>query len=134
MLTARVVLPQSTTRHLGMLLRPCIGQIELISHPRALSFAQVAAAILPENTTASATRAYDDSLRSEATNTGGSVMVAPETRWQKQWKDIEDKVMRSAFHPQAAICMSSMQSRSCVLPSGQGMCWGSRRHQRRRFI
>ena len=23
---------------------------------------------------------------------GGSVMVAPETRWQKQWKDIEDKV------------------------------------------
>ena len=52
-------------------------------------------------------------------------MVAPETRWQKQWKDIEDKVMRSASHPQAAMCMRSMWRCSSVLPTAQGMRWAS---------
>jgi hypothetical protein len=53
---------------------------------------QVAAAVLPENTTSSATRAYDESLRGDHVNTSTGIAVAPETRWQKQWKDMQDKV------------------------------------------
>ena len=53
---------------------------------------QGAAAVLPETPNSSATRAYDDSLRSDHVNTSGGITLAPETRWQKQWKDMQDKV------------------------------------------
>ncbi len=56
---------------------------------------QVAAAVLPETPTSSATRAYDDSLRSEYVNQSSGITIAPETRWQKQWKDMQDKVLFS---------------------------------------
>lgn len=60
-----------------------------VEHHRLM---QVAAAILPEASSSSATRAYDDSLRSETVNTSSGITVAPETRWQKQWKDMQAKV------------------------------------------
>ena len=54
---------------------------------------QVAAAVLPDTPTSSATRAYDDTLRSEHVNQSSGITIAPETRWQKQWKDMQDKVL-----------------------------------------
>ncbi len=56
---------------------------------------QVAAAVLPDTPNSSATRAYDDSLRSEHVNQSSGITIAPETRWQKQWKDMQDKVLTS---------------------------------------
>ena len=53
---------------------------------------QVAAAILPDENFSSALRAHSDELRAPATQTGGAVAVIPETRWQKQWKEMQDKV------------------------------------------
>ena len=60
---------------------------------------QVAAAVLPDTPTSSATRAYDESLRSEHVNTSAGITNAPETRWQKQWKDMQDKVPTPSAHP-----------------------------------
>ena len=59
---------------------------------------QVAAAVLPETPNSSATRAYDDSLRSDYVNTSAGIIIAPESRWQKQWKDMQDKVLASTCH------------------------------------
>jgi hypothetical protein len=53
---------------------------------------QVAAAILPQEPQASATKAYDEALRSGAVSSGGAVAVRPEPKWQKQWREMQDKV------------------------------------------
>jgi hypothetical protein len=66
---------------------------------------QVAAAILPEENLASATRAHAEELRAPPTQSSGSaVVVVPETRWRKQWREMQDKVLCPV--PAAALALA----------------------------
>lgn len=69
-----------------------------------VSRAQVEEAVLPRQEVVSATRARDPGIRPAGSPGSSEVSIAkqPESRWQKQWAEMQDKVSVFCFH---TICV-----------------------------